>query len=75
MTFCEPGNKKSEEGCAGSTKVHAYKDQLTRDYPSFGQIRKVINENSKPICVKITFNFLGSFLAESQLCTFFFSIL
>ena len=55
MTFCEPGNKKNLKGCAGSTNVHAYEDQLTRDYPSFGQIRKVINENSKAIREKNIF--------------------
>ena len=53
MTFCEKDNKKNLEGCAGSVNVHTYEDQLKRDYPSFGQIRKVINEKSKFLLYKI----------------------
>ena len=44
---CLPGNDKAEEGCAGSSGIWSYADQLTRDYPSFSQVRKVINDKSK----------------------------
>lgn len=47
LVFCPPGNTKTLEGCAGSENVYSYADQLTRDYPSFSQVRKVINEKSK----------------------------
>lgn len=53
MTFCGQGNNKNLEGCAGSVNVFSYEDQLKRDYPSFGQIRKVINEKSKQLCMTI----------------------
>ena len=53
MVFCPPGNTKSIEGCAGSDNVFSYADQLRRDYPSFGQVRKVINEKSKLCCINL----------------------
>ena len=43
---CGP-DRTPEEGCGGETDVWSYADQLIRDYPSFGQIRKVVNEHSK----------------------------
>ena len=49
LVRCGPG-RTPEEGCGGNEKdVWSYADQLIRDYPSFGQIRKVVNENSKQI--------------------------
>ena len=39
---------KEQKGCKGwGNDIHTYEDQLVRDYPSFGQIRKLINERSK----------------------------
>ena len=39
---------KEQKGCKDwGNDVHTYEDQLVRDYPSFGQIRKLINERSK----------------------------
>ena len=37
------------EGCIAldNDNVLTYKDQLKRDYPSYSQIRKIINDNSK----------------------------
>ena len=49
LVRCGP-ERTPEEGCGGKeTDVWSYADQLIRDYPSFGQIRKVVNENSKQI--------------------------
>ena len=48
LVRCGP-NRTPEEGCGGETDVWSYADQLIRDYPSFGQIRKVVNDNSKQI--------------------------
>ena len=53
LVFCPPGNTKTLEGCAGSENVYSYEDQLTRDYPSFSQVRKAINEKSKLRFIKI----------------------
>ena len=36
-----------KEGCKEG--IWTYEDQLKRDYPSFGQIRAAINQNSKSI--------------------------
>ena len=39
---------KEQKGCKNwGDDIHTYEDQLVRDYPSFGQIRKLINERSK----------------------------
>ena len=48
LVRCDDPHRTPEEGCGGNEKdVWSYADQLIRDYPSFGQIRKVVNENSK----------------------------
>ena len=46
---CKKDNGVDPEGCIDfeNTNVMSYKDQLKRDYPSFSQIKKIINENSK----------------------------
>ena len=50
LVRCDDPHRTPEEGCGGNEKdVWSYADQLIRDYPSFGQIRKVVNENSKQI--------------------------
>ena len=50
LVRCGP-DRTPEEGCGGETDVWSYADQLIRDYPSFGQIRKVVNENSNQILI------------------------
>ena len=46
---CTQSKDEDPEGCTSfqNQGVMSYKDQLKRDYPSFSQIRSVINENSK----------------------------
>ena len=52
LVRCDEPGRTPEEGCGGNEKdVWSYADQLIRDYPSFGQIRKVVNENSKQIII------------------------
>ena len=34
-----------KDGCKAG--IRTYKDELKRDYPSFGQVRAAINKNSK----------------------------
>ena len=47
LTKCLRGDKR--EVCGEFTKNHiwSYDAQIKRDYPSFGQIRAAINDNSK----------------------------
>ena len=50
---------REEKGCKQwGNDVFTYEDQLVRDYPSFGQIRKLINEHSKYL-IKLLFDLLG----------------
>ena len=46
---CTSSLKEDPEGCTSfkNQGVMSYRDQLRRDYPSFSQIRSVINQNSK----------------------------
>ena len=44
MKECTLNNKDAEAGCATHSGIWSYEDQLKRDYPSFSQIRKVIQD-------------------------------